>query len=842
MPGGARFEQGGETVFVLGADAGGGGIRVLRWEGDPPFGRSDPVQDRITVTSATHFTPAAAGAPQVLLSQGTLSAGGTEITDANARLVSGGVAIEASEVSITPQGGLNLGGANLVINGAGVAATGVSVPSGTGFTATGVSLNVGGAEVQAGRLVVENGTVLLENLVVTDSHGNTATLVTGTIQPGENGGRPVVTGTTADGQTVVVDAGELEYDYPPDAPLPAGRGERLADGQGLNFATGAVVQGRADLFFSSGRVEADGGLRDMGAVPVAPGPQAPADGYGTNPLPVQDLINHVLVAQLANDRYAKILVRAGTTEAQLYFDWVYNPSQSNVLSRGRRYPTRAKISYEAKLYNRDASGDTMLQSGVENMAEVRVDSTRLFSNGASLEAHLAPRISTDRQVDGQTMVMDRVGITYFRPNDFEISLGDLSGEFTRYTLYQSLAGLRAWRNFSMGPAGAARLTAITGPRWRSGAGFNADGWVTGLRLSTDDVRDLGPLLEDLVVGANLVRSYTGKSNRLSSTVLSFDAAARLKGGLGLLGEWAVSRARQGGQESHGEARLLRAAYRWGALRLVMDRERVSPGFRTVSGSATTDQERTNLWVRLRPNDWSSLNLNFLHTRDNLGGSKAYTTRMDVPRLGISVSPFYPILDRGFLRNLTVALLLSETDRDSDDAGHTINRMSRMLSLSLIQRMGDLYLTLGHDNSRDLDYAASGTSRRGNALDLSLRWRPRYALLGIPMSPIVGVRRGRDNYTGPNGPVSGKISSQRVGLDIGDESILGVELGYELLDNERTDLGGYNRRILNVDLNRILDGEGTRTVGLSYRLLTNDQESGARSYTEGQLTGSVSQRF
>ena len=70
----------------------------------------------------------------------------------------------------------------------------------------------------------------------------------------------------------------------------------------------------------------------------------------------------------------------------------------------------------------------------------------------------------------------------------------------------------------------------------------------------------------------------------------------------------------------------------------------------------------------------------------------------------------------------------------------------------------------------------------------------------------------------------------------------MELGYELSDNHRTDLGGYDRRVLNIDLTRALDGEGSRRAGVSYRLMRNEQENGLRHYSEGQLSGTVSQQF
>ena len=232
----------------------------------------------------------------------------------------------------------------------------------------------------------------------------------------------------------------------------------------------------------------------------------------------------------------------------------------------------------------------------------------------------------------------------------------------------------------------------------------------------------------------------------------------------------------------------------------------------------------------------------MHTRDNLDDAKPYTTEMTTPRYGFSITPFYPLLRGGFLRNLTFDLLLRTTLRASDDAARSVDRKYRTLSLSLIQRMGDFTLIAGRDETRDLDATPTGISRRGWANDLSLALAPP-APLRCPISPVVGFRSGRDTYLGgPSGVVSSRLNSRRIGLAIGDYDSLAVELGYELLDNHRTDLGGYDRRVLNIDLTRALDAEGTRTAGLSYRLLSNEQENGARQYTEGQLTGSIRQQF
>jgi hypothetical protein len=143
-------------------------------------------------------------------------------------------------------------------------------------------------------------------------------------------------------------------------------------------------------------------------------------------------------------------------------------------------------------------------------------------------------------------------------------------------------------------------------------------------------------------------------------------------------------------------------------------------------------------TNLVPGSWISANFNMLNTHDNLGGTRPYTTHMNVPRYGLSVNPFYPVLKEGFLRNLTLDFLLSYNMRSSDDWARTVDKKYRSLSLSAIQRMGEFYLTLGQDEQRDLDFTFNGTSRRGHVTDLSLRWRPRGGILSFPLSPIVGV--------------------------------------------------------------------------------------------------------
>jgi len=849
---GARFQQGGETLFVIAAD-----MRIIHWEGDLPFGRFKPepgADDEMLIATPTVLTPPAGDAPDVIVTQADAALGstGVELTNVTAQIPINGVMVQtsASQGSTIQVGNTSTivaTNATFTVNGAQVTADNVSIQNSSTFNATGVQVNVDGTQMQAGALNVSGGTVQLQDVILTDAQGNMVSLVTATINPGPDGGPPVISGVTDTGQTIHTGGGQIVYEPAPGAPLLAGRGERLGDGDGFTFATSAVTAGPSDLYVSGGRLDLDGLAADLGVADFAGVVQAPATGYTLDLIPLDSLVpGQVLVVQLAGGGYAKIRVRAGTTAEQLYFDWVYNPDGA-ALSRGRRWPSRAAITFDAKVYNRTASGhQRFIPGGVESVAEFRAETYRNLSNGASVEAYIAPRLSTDRQLDSKTAIVDRFGVRYFMPNQFEVTLGDISSEFTPYTLNRTILGLSAWRNFSLGPVGTARLSTAIGPRWQAGSAFRLDGFVTGIRLSTEELRDLGPYIEDMVVGLNLVKSYRGKRQRgdyLHSTVASMDASLRLKNGLSLMAELARSRATDNKRDYNGDAVLLRAAYRVGPLRLILDRERVGTGFTTVSGSAAADQERTNFWLRYRPNEWLSANVNFLHTRDNLTGNKAFTTRLDMPRYGLSISPFYPILSDGFLRNLTVDLLLRETERDSDDEQHTVNKKARTLSVSLIQRMGDFFLTLGRDEIRDLDYNSSGVSRRGHATDLSLRWRPRGGFLNIPISPVLGYRTGRENYTGGTaGPVSSRITSRRIGVDLGDEDWLAVELGYELLDNSRTDLGGYDRRILNVDLTRALDREGNRLARISYRFSDNDQENGARSYSEGQFTGSISQKF
>ncbi len=845
FPSGIRLQQGGETLFTIGADPAGAGLRLRRWEGDTPFGRYHPVDDVLEITSPTVLTPALPGAPDVLLTRGSLSQGGYLITGADAQVRVGGVLLQAERVSIRPDGSLELGEVTFTLNGAQVRADRVIIDSSDGFRAEGVVLLADGTQVEAESLEVANGTVSFGQAILTDPFGNRVTLTQGTVNVVD--GKTVFTGVSDAGQTISTEGGQILYEPAPGVPLPTGRGERLGDGQGIRFATGAVSSSPGDLFVSGGRLEVDGGAVRLGVVPFAEVRVAPAEGYRQDVLSLDALVpNEVLVLRLAAGGYAKILVRLGTSAEELLFDWVYNP-EGAALTRARRWPSRAQVAYEAKLYSREATGhQAFLQGGTQTLAEVRVESARNLGNGAALEAYLAPRLSTDRQVNRKNATMDRFGVRYFQPGQYEVSLGDLSGEFTPYTLNQTLLGLVGWRSFPIGPVGTARLSTAIGPRWRPGAGLRVDGWVTGLRLATDEIRDLGPLLEDMTFGLNVVKAYRGKQERgdyLASTIFSVDAALRTRGGLGLQAEYAFSRSDDTVRIRKGEAFLLRGAYRLGPVRLIMDRERVGSHFVTVSGTAINDQERTNVWLRFRPNQWFSANFNLLHTRDNLDDAKPYTTEMTTPRYGFSITPFYPLLRGGFLRNLTFDLLLRTTLRASDDAARSVDRKYRTLSLSLIQRMGDFTLIAGRDETRDLDATPTGISRRGWANDLSLRWRPQHRFLPFPISPVVGFRSGRDTYLGgPSGVVSSRLNSRRIGLAIGDYDSLAVELGYELLDNHRTDLGGYDRRVLNIDLTRALDAEGTRTAGLSYRLLSNEQENGARQYTEGQLTGSIRQQF
>ena len=671
------------------------------------------------IATPTVLTPPAGDAPDVIVTQADAALGstGVELTNVTAQIPINGVMVQTSAsqgstIQVGNTSTISATNATFVVNGAQVTADSVSIENSHTMNATGVRLNVGGSQVQAGTLNLSDGTVQLEDVVVTDAYGNSVWLVTATIHPGEDGGPPIISGVTDTGQTIHTGGDQIIYEPAPGAPLPAGRGERLGDGEGFTFATGAITAGPSDLYVSGGRLDLDGLAADLGVPDFAGVMQAPATSYTLDLIMIDALVpGQVLVVQLAGGGYAKIRVRTGTTPEQLYFDWVYNPDGA-ALSRGRRWPSRAAVTFDAKVYNRTASGhQRFIPGGVESVAEFRAETFRNLSNGASVEAYIAPRLSTDRQLDSKTAIVDRFGVRYFMPNQFEISLGDISSEFTPYTLNRTILGLSAWRNFSLGPVGTARLSTAIGPRWQSGAAFRLDGFITGIRLSTEELRDLGPYIEDMVVGINLVKSYRGKRQKgdyLHSTVASVDASMRLKNGLSLMAELARSRATDNKREYNGDAVLLRAAYRVGPVRLILDRERVGTGFTTVSGSAAADQERTNFWLRYRPNEWLSANVNLLHTRDNLSGNKAFTTELDMPRFGLSISPFYPILSDGFLRNLTFDILLRETDRDSDDEQHTVNKKARTLSVSMIQRMGDFFTLVATTS------ATSITTRPGSA--------------------------------------------------------------------------------------------------------------------------------
>ncbi|MDH7569700.1 MAG: FecR family protein, partial [Armatimonadota bacterium] len=360
---GARLQQGGQTLFTIGPDAGSGGLRVLRWEGDTPFGRYSPDGAEMTIAAPTLLIPPAPGAPEVSLTRGTLAAGAATLSNTDARFLTSGVTVTAREVNVNAAGGLSAGSVAFTLNGVAFTGESLTVLSENRFQVSDVRASVAGAQLNAQTLDVAGGTLQLQDVTVTTVSGATASLDTATVHPPQEGNPPFITGTTADQQPVTIAGGEMEVEIPPAAPLAAGRGEVLTNGQGFAFATESVTQNPADLFFTEGTAGGAGllmapGIQDLGAVSFDAVVSAPESGYRDRVTVDASLAGHVLVLQTESGKYAKLLVRAGTSNERLVFDWVYNPHGGTTLTRARRYPTRAAIAYNAKVYNRSVGGNS----------------------------------------------------------------------------------------------------------------------------------------------------------------------------------------------------------------------------------------------------------------------------------------------------------------------------------------------------------------------------------------------------------------------------------------------------------------------------------------------------
>jgi hypothetical protein len=305
-----------------------------------------------------------------------------------------------------------------------------------------------------------------------------------------------------------------------------------------------------------------------------------------------------------------------------------------------------RISNELELNYNNVSGAGAAQSTLTekfNLIENIQLNQGVDAEKRSYWLNLGGRGTDDRTVDLRPLSLTNLQLKMGSgPNRW--TLGDTFEFFSQYTLSSSLKGLAY--TFDSDSDRIPAVTLIYGvgyPRWDS---FYGPARVKSIRRQAYGVRAAQQLGDAWTFGLQLLQ--VDDSKRVNPTdplyegpVYGFDWQYKPFEGLMIAGESAFSNADESPGVGAAEISRNGSAHRiifdgqGDNIRLNVEYERVSPGFITLLGSATSDRERVRARWRQRNGKNTTMNLGFIWFRDNLSDQKAFSTAHWRPEVGFA---------------------------------------------------------------------------------------------------------------------------------------------------------------------------------------------------------------
>lgn len=257
--------------------------------------------------------------------------------------------------------------------------------------------------------------------------------------------------------------------------------------------------------------------------------------------------------------------------------------------------------------------------------------------------NLGGRGTDDRTVDLKPLSLTNLQLRMGNGSN-QWTIGDTFEYFSQYTLSSSLKGVAYSINKDAITQPSFTLVYGVGyPRWDS---IYGSGPVRSVRRQAYGVRSARQISDAWTVGAQILQLHDSKRINdgdplYKGPVYGIDWQYKPFEGLSLTGESAFSSTDEntglpGGSSSHnGSAHRIVFDGQGDNLRLLLEYERVSPGFVSVLGSATSDRERIRARWRQKNGRDTTMNIGMLWFRDNLSNQKANTTNNYRPEISFS---------------------------------------------------------------------------------------------------------------------------------------------------------------------------------------------------------------
>lgn len=253
------------------------------------------------------------------------------------------------------------------------------------------------------------------------------------------------------------------------------------------------------------------------------------------------------------------------------------------------------------------------------------------------------KLTNDRRKDIKGIsLLNLAGV--MKNENHTLDLGDFFKSYSKYSLSTSLKG--ASYTYTTKDKDTFNLSyGLAYPRWDNFWDDEADSTereVLGVRYNKN-------LTEALSVGFDLVKTEDSNSKVANiplyeTTLYTLNTTYKPIPGLKIYSEYSFSENETDNGTStinkNGSAFFLQAIGNKNPSRVQLEYERISPNFKTVTGSATADREKIKSTWRYKITNLTTMNSGFLWFRDNLENSKTNTTHTYRPNFGFTFKQLF----------------------------------------------------------------------------------------------------------------------------------------------------------------------------------------------------------
>lgn len=286
---------------------------------------------------------------------------------------------------------------------------------------------------------------------------------------------------------------------------------------------------------------------------------------------------------------------------------------------------------------------------------------------------------------------------------------------------------------------------------------------------------------------------------------------------------------------YGNAHKLTAIGDGGPSRVTLEFERVSPEFRTTIGSATPDREKAKAKWRYKYTKNLTINSAMLWYRDNLDGSRGFTTNHYKPEIGVTIK-------RPFNRQYAVVDVTYKLDRTHSQS---VNTVDQFINTSYRDRFG----VLDSDTSFGIILYDTKASRRAQEFTYNTAFSSRHTLGAVVLKPSLYLGGWTSNEELAAPQATDQIYEYSAGLGLDVPSIK-ITSNLKIGENRLVKQVGTDTTRTFANLNVYWRPEMLNKLqGMLYaKAFVNDFNydpnavAGSQNFRENSVTGGVSVQF